>query len=36
MKQKLTDADVAAVVASMQKSGYVRVVDGKVAYSLEV
>lgn len=34
MKQKLTDADVAAVVASMQKSGHVRVVDGKVAYSL--
>lgn len=35
-KQKLTDADVAAVVASMQKSGHVRVVDGKVAYSLGV
>ena len=34
LKQKLTDADVAAVVASMQKSGHVRVVDGKVAYSL--
>jgi len=35
-KQKLTEADVAAVVASMQKSGHVRVVDGKVAYSLGV
>ena len=36
LKQKLTDEDVAAVVASMQKSGQVRVVDGKVAYSLGV
>jgi PIN domain len=34
-KQKLTDAQVAEVVASMQKSGHVRIVDGKVAYALE-
>ena len=33
-KQKLSDAEVAAVVAAMQKAGHASIVEGKVTYSL--
>jgi hypothetical protein len=33
-KQKLSEAEVAAVVASMQSAGHISLADGKVVYSL--
>ena len=33
-KQQLSDEEVAAVIAAMQKAGSVRIAEGKVAYSL--
>ncbi len=33
-KQKLSDAEVAAVVVAMQKAGHANIVEGKVTYSL--
>jgi len=33
-KHQLTEKEVAAVVQAMQVAGFVKVVDGKVAYSL--
>ena len=34
-KQKLSDGEISAIIASMQQDGFVRIVEGKVAYALE-